>query len=61
MQKRYYTAQEIADYLSFSIGAIRKYIRNGTIPFVRINGGIRFDIEQIDRWIAKGQRNHVYK
>ena len=52
MEKRFFTVQEIAKYLGFSVGAIRKWIRSGDIPFCRLNGGIRFDIHQIDKWVS---------
>ncbi len=52
MDKRFYNTKEIAAYLGFSISAIRKWIRTGQIPFCRINGGIRFDIQIIDKWAS---------
>ena len=50
MEKRFFTVEEVAKYLGFSQSAIRKWIRTGQIPFSRINGAIRFDIEKIDKW-----------
>ena len=52
MERRFYNAKEIAAYLCFSVSAIRKWIRTGQIPCHHINGGIRFDIKEIDRWAA---------
>lgn len=54
MEKRFYRVDEISQYLGFKINTIRKWIRCGEIPFCRINGGIRFDIKEIERWIEKG-------
>lgn len=51
MEKRYLSVEEIAIYLGFSKSAIRKWIRLGTIPYSRINGGIRFDKQKIDKWV----------
>lgn len=53
VHKRFYTASEISEYLGFSTSAIRKWIRLGNIPFCKINGGVRFDIEAIDKWTYK--------
>ncbi len=52
--RRFYNAKEIASYLGFSVSAIRKWVRQGTIRFHKINGGIRFDIKEIDRWVHNG-------
>ncbi len=51
LNKRYYNVKEIAEYLAFSVNTIRKWVRFGLIPCRKINGGIRFDIEAIDKWI----------
>ncbi len=53
MQKRLLNVPEVADYLGFSVSAIRKWVRRGMIPFNKVNGGIRFDIERIDQWLQK--------
>ena len=56
MYKRYLSVPEIAEYLGFSPSAIRKWVRHGMIPFNKVNGGIRFDIERINEWADKQQR-----
>ena len=53
MEKRFLNVPEVAVYLGFSVSAIRKWVRRGTIPFNKVNGGIRFDIERIDHWLQK--------
>ena len=53
MEKRYFTVAEISQYLGFKPSAIRCWVRKGSIPFNKLNGGIRFDIEKIERWISK--------
>jgi len=62
MEKRFLKVQEVANYLGFSISAIRKWVRRGSIPFNKVNGGIRFDIERINEWTAKKEqtRHTVY-
>ena len=50
MEKRFLSVVEVAEYLGYSESAIRKWIRKGQIPFARINGAIRFDIEKIEEW-----------
>lgn len=53
MVKRFLNVNEIAEYLTLSRSAIRKWIRTGQIPVVRLNGAIRFDIDEINRWVSK--------
>jgi len=60
MEKRFYTVDEIAIYLGFSVSAIRKWIRLGSIPFCKINGGIRLDIKEIEKWVTKNKQSICY-
>jgi len=60
MEKRFYTVDEIAIYLGFSVSAIRKWIRLGSIPHCKINGGIRLDKQEVDKWVAKSKRSIYY-
>ena len=57
VEKRFLRVPEVATYLGLSTGAIRKWVRLGTIPFRKINGAIRFDIEAIDQWVERQDRN----
>jgi excisionase family DNA binding protein len=50
MEKRYISVSEASIYLGVSPSAIRKWQREGTIPFCRLNGSIRFDIQKLDGW-----------
>lgn len=50
MEKRFLSVVEVAEYLGLSQSAIRKWIRTGQIPFLKINGAIRFDMEEINQW-----------
>ena len=59
MEKRFLNVPEVATYLGFKQSAIRKWIRRGTIPFNKVNGGIRFDIERINQWLQKETINKL--
>ncbi|MCB9719926.1 MAG: helix-turn-helix domain-containing protein [Candidatus Omnitrophica bacterium] len=50
MRRRFLSVEDVAEYLGVSQSAIRKWIRTGQIPFSRLNGAIRFDIEEIHEW-----------
>lgn len=60
VQKRYLTVLEVSEYLGFSVSAIRKWVRLGSIPFCKVNGGIRFDIRRIDTWTQKCAVNSLF-
>ena len=60
MEKRYYKIDEISTYLGFSPNTIRKWIRFGKIPHCRLNGGIRFDVREIDRWVDRKKTKGIY-
>ena len=57
IEKRFLSVPEVARYLGFSTSAIRKWVRLGLIPFCKVNGGIRFDIERINKWTEKNIHN----
>lgn len=56
MERRWFSVAEIAEYLGVSPNTIRKWIRTGKIPFCRLNGAIRFDINEIEQWTAKKKK-----
>ena len=58
MQKRFMNVPEVSQYLGFKDRTIRKWVRLGMIPFIKINGGIRFDIEDIEQWLEKQSHHH---
>lgn len=59
MEKRYVTVAEISQYLGFKQSAIRKWIRQGRIPFNRFQRNIRFDLKLIEQWASEKQENAV--
>ena len=56
IEKRFLSVPEVATYLGLSHSAIRKWVRRGTIPFRKLNGAIRFDIQQINQWAFADRR-----
>lgn len=59
IQKRFFNVPELANYLGFSTSAIRKWVRRGKIPFNKVNGGIRFDIERIEQWLEREKTHNL--
>jgi excisionase family DNA binding protein len=56
VEKRYLNVREISEYLGFKPSSIRGWVRKGAIPFNKVNGGIRFDIIRVDKWIIQQSR-----
>ena len=50
----YLTVKEVASMLQVHTQTIYKWVRNRLIPYVNINGQIRFKREDIEGWIKKG-------
>lgn len=50
-RKQMLSVLEAAKYLGVSVSAIRKWQRHKTIPFCRMNGSIRFDVQKLDGWV----------
>lgn len=59
--------KEISELLSIKESTLYSWAKNGSIPSFKLNGLLRFDIEEIDRWVkqlkhsASGTENGVGK
>ena len=53
IEQRYLSVRQVAAYLGVSQSAIRKWVREGSIPTCRFNGSIRFDKQKVDHWAIK--------
>jgi len=56
MEKRFYTAREIAAYLGQSEDAVRKWALRGYMPFAKFGKSLRFDIGRIESWARERER-----
>ena len=54
-QKRLLTAPEAAEYLGLAVWTIRQWASQGRIPKVKLGKALRFDVEDLDRMIAKSK------
>jgi excisionase family DNA binding protein len=48
------TTDEIAEELHVHLQTIYRLIKRGEIPYVKIGGSYRFDLESLKRWIEAG-------
>jgi|LSQX01.3.fsa_nt_gb excisionase family DNA binding protein len=53
LQKQYYNVTEIAELLGISEKTVRKYVWQKTIPYLKIGGHVRFDIDKIHAWLEQ--------
>lgn len=50
------TAGEVASVLNVAVKTIRQWVYRRRIPYIKINGAVRFDRQAIDQWIQAGSR-----
>ena len=51
------TTREVADRLASKEKTIRQWVYQRKIPYLKINGLVRFDAKTIDQWIAGNSQN----
>lgn len=49
-------AAELSKRLSIKKGTLYDWVRRGKIPFVRLETLVRFDLEDIDRWVQEKKK-----
>ena len=45
------TIKELSAHLTVKESTLYSWVHNGTIPFHRLNGLIRFDMQEIESWV----------
>lgn len=53
VEKKYFSVKEIAELLSISEKTVRKYVWLRTIPYLKICGHVRFDVQKIQKWLGE--------
>ncbi|NLE64378.1 MAG: excisionase family DNA-binding protein, partial [Elusimicrobia bacterium] len=51
MERRFFSAKEIANYLGTTEWAVRKWVLRGQIPFLKFGKLVRFDMQKINVWV----------
>ncbi len=59
MQKNICNIKELSIYLQTSIPQIRKLVREKKIPHFRVGNRIKFDLNEINKWIEKSQEKEL--
>lgn len=45
----------VSNYLQVSVPEVRKLVRMNEIPFFRVGNRLKFDINNINKWIEKSE------
>lgn len=53
MDKHYLSVKELSEYLGVAKHTIYSWTSMRKIPFVKMGGLVRFDIEAIEKWIKE--------
>ncbi|NBK24519.1 MAG: DNA-binding protein [Spirochaetia bacterium] len=57
--KKYVRITEVAKYTSLSTYAIRKYVLEKKIPYIKVNGCVLFNLADIDAWLEGKRVNPI--
>ena len=57
--KKYIGVKELAEYISVKPSTIYQWVHEGYIPHYKIGGCVRFNIEEIERWIKKKKAKSI--
>ena len=53
------TIKEVSEILGVKVSTLYEWVRNGTIPSYRLNGLIRFDMDEIYAWAKSQSTNNT--
>jgi excisionase family DNA binding protein len=51
MNKAYWTINELSEYCSVAVNTLYKWVGANKIPYVKVNGCIRFNIERTKKFL----------
>jgi excisionase family DNA binding protein len=52
-EKMFYTPEDVANMLELTVDTIRRYIREGKLPAIRLEGTYRIQREDFERFIEE--------
>ncbi|MBI5888925.1 MAG: helix-turn-helix domain-containing protein [Deltaproteobacteria bacterium] len=47
--------KELSEFLKVKPSTLYSWVHNGTIPFIKLNGLLRFDMDEITKWIENSK------
>ena len=57
--KKYISVKELAEYISIKPSTIYAWVHEGYIPHYKIGRLVRFNMEEIERWIKKRKAKSI--
>lgn len=51
------TVKEVSEFLKVKESTLYSWVSTGLIPSFKVNGLVRFDMHQIEKWLDGSQRN----
>jgi excisionase family DNA binding protein len=58
-QRKYLTVKQVSHYLQIKPSTIDAWVVQGRIPSVKIHGVVRFQQEEIDRWVESFRKDET--
>lgn len=52
---KFYRVKQIAEHIGLKERTIRAYVLEQKIPYIKVNGCVLFDIEEIEKWLRSKQ------
>jgi len=56
MERRYFTVEQISEYLGISTATVYRWTQLRQIPFLKMGRVLRFDIVAIEKWVKEFRR-----
>ncbi|HEY4707572.1 MAG TPA: helix-turn-helix domain-containing protein [Thermodesulfobacteriota bacterium] len=50
------TIKELSEFIKVKPSTIYSWVHNGTIPFIKLNGLLRFDMDEVQEWVKKSSK-----
>ena len=50
------TIKELSDFLKVKPSTLYSWVHGGTIPFIKLNGLLRFDMDAITEWVENSKQ-----
>ena len=54
------TVKEVSEFLKVKESTLYSWVSAGLIPSFKVNGLVRFDMNQVEKWLDGSQRNSSY-
>jgi excisionase family DNA binding protein len=58
--KKLISIKRLAEQLDTTPYTLYDWVRKRKIPYYKVNGSLKFDIDEIDKWIEEGKQE-IYK